>query len=173
VDSVEELISMGKKYERVNRDVERYKPRPDLAQTFVQETAYKPHRGKSICGIKRHLNTATVVPITKQRESATVKKRNSGQTSHEAQTTLGKVCWNCNNPGHVFFHCKQPKRLFCHVCGKPNKFSYTCGCDRSRSPRGAEPHSASTSGHRVSRSSSSKIVSAGMLSRHSSPKGRC
>jgi hypothetical protein len=91
VDPIEELISTGKQYERVNRKCKEKTP-PDVAQTFVQETAYKSHIEKSSCGIKPHLNTATVVTITEQRESVTVKKGNSGQKSLEDHTTLGKVC---------------------------------------------------------------------------------
>jgi hypothetical protein len=49
----------------------------------------------------------------------------------------------------------------------------TCGRRGVGSPKGAQPHSTATFGHRVSGGSSSKIISAGMLSRHSSQKGRC
>lgn len=44
-------------------------------------------------------------------------------------TSNGRKCWNCNEPGHGFRNCrKKREHTFCFRCGKAGVTRYSCGC---------------------------------------------
>jgi hypothetical protein len=40
IDSIVQLLAMGKQYERFKQEKERFKPPPDISQALIPEVAY-------------------------------------------------------------------------------------------------------------------------------------
>lgn len=137
VDSISKLLALGKEYERLSREVERYKPPPNRAQSISQETAFVEKGSKS----KYQLNSisgqgSNTVINTNCPISARPPRSYSNSGNQNQRPVSGTVrCWNCMKSTHFFRDCTEPKKLFCHLCGKPDKTVYNCGC-RDRANQG-------------------------------------
>lgn len=42
------------------------------------------------------------------------------------------VCWNCDEPGHIWVDCEQDRKTFCYKCGQKNATCRTCRCANFR-----------------------------------------
>jgi hypothetical protein len=129
VANIVQLITIGKRFERVIKEAERFKPPPNIAQTLFHDTAYVSKKSKS------NLQLQSVLKGSVEVQPTTVFKPPSLESSQikEPKCCSSTVrCWNCGNSGHVFGGCKKPKKKFGHLCGKADTIASACGCSKSR-----------------------------------------
>jgi len=159
VESIDKLISMGKEFERLSHEVQRYKPPPGKAQAYCSETAFDSRglRDKGqlmpvltgLSGLETGSEGSRSPVAGKSRadEPVVMKERKPANSSTRKQVSTsngGNVrrksfltptgCWNCQKAGHRFRDCRAPKKVFCYLCGKVGKKSVDCGCRGANNP---------------------------------------
>jgi len=129
VTNIVQLITVGKQFERVVKEAERYKPPPNISQTLFHDTAYVSKKSKSNFQLQSALKGSVEVQPTTVGKSSSME---SSQIKEPKFCSSTVRCWNCGNSGHVFRGCKKPKKKFCHLCGKADTIASVCGCSKSR-----------------------------------------
>ena len=99
------LLKLAIEFEETQEENQKYRPPPDVSDSFMAETAFK---GKSAKSEKAKLASV------------------SGNT--EDKEKRPKKCKNCLKDGHYWKQCREPRRLYCYGCGKDGVTVRTCGC---------------------------------------------
>jgi hypothetical protein len=87
VDSIAELLDMGRHHERVKQEMDRFKPPPDIAQALVPEVAYGPKKLKPV-------KKPTLLSLAPQPDQGEVDEP-SGSTSLPLRLKSSRrICWN-------------------------------------------------------------------------------
>jgi hypothetical protein len=122
INSVQELITYGRKIEERRCAMESYQPPSRKKSDLEPDLAY----------IQAELDIATV---TEQQPIKSHPNERRNSYSSTAEKYIVK-CWNCGTVGHRANECKERKvKKFCYRCGKPDETVMTCPkcstkCDR-------------------------------------------
>lgn len=98
VNSMSQLLKLGRQLEARRISVESYTPPPNRNKTMEPDLAY----------------------IETKFEAASV----SNNTTPNKPSS--RACWNCNQLGHFATACRKPKKRYCYRCGNANVTVATC-----------------------------------------------
>jgi hypothetical protein len=95
LDSIVQLLAMGKQYERFKREKERFKPPPGVAQSPIPEVAYRARKSRVVkkpplSSPALESDPSNADTLCETRHPTSLPRRNK------------PLCWNCNKPGHFF-----------------------------------------------------------------------
>lgn len=111
VNSVDQLLQLGKKLEATKLSVESYTPPVRTARILEPDLAYVQSDLLDVAGVSA--TSSVVTPV--------VKEKFVPQTGQNAL-----LCWNCRKVGHRAVECREPRKIHCFRCGKPGVTSRNC-----------------------------------------------
>lgn len=98
VQSIPQLLKLGRQLEARRVSVESYVPPPNRNKTMESDLAY----------VEAKLDVASV------------------SDERRPNVSSNRVCWNCNQSGHLATACQRPKKRYCYRCGKTDVTVATC-----------------------------------------------